>query len=77
MSILWIYREYIYYASYIMIPESGSNYEKTYFLVSLGESLAVALTYHVRLHVKRLYAFTATIVVVLLASLLSSFSVLG
>jgi hypothetical protein len=57
-----------------MIPSFGKDFSKTYILVSISETVAVFLSYPIRIHIKRVNAIAATVLTVLLVSLISSFT---
>jgi hypothetical protein len=74
---VWVYREYIYYGAYLIIPELGVDYSKSYILLSIGEISAVLASYPIRLNIKRTNTFFFTAIIVALFSIFASFTVLG
>lgn len=77
LVILWIYREYIYYGSYMLVPELGKEKEvsKNLILLSVSEMVAVLMSYPIKLRVKRVNAFFGFTVLIGVCCLLSSFTV--
>lgn len=76
LAILWIYREYIYYSSYIMIPEMGNEITKNLILISVCEIVAVLISYPIKLKIKRRNAYFLFVCMIAISSLLSSFTTL-
>lgn len=74
---VWVYREYIYYGAYLIIPELGGDYSKSYILLSISEITAVLLSYPIKLNIKRTNTFFFTAIVVAFFSILSSFTVIS
>jgi hypothetical protein len=75
LLVVWVYREYIYYGVYLILPSLGSEYSKNYILLSISEISAVLLSYPIKLKVKRTNTFFFAALVVALFSILSSFTV--
>ncbi len=73
----WIYREYIYYGSYMLIPELGKEKEvsKNLILLSVSEMVAVLMSYPIKLRVKRVNAFFGFTALIGICCLLSSFTI--
>ena len=76
LLVLWIYREYIYYGSYIIIPELGNEVSKNLILLSVSETVAVLMSYPIRLKIKRVNAFFGFATLITICSLISSFTTL-
>lgn len=76
LAILWIYREYIYYSSYIMLPELGKEITKNLILMSASEIVAVLISYPIKLKIKRRNAYFLFVSMIAISSLLSSFTTL-
>lgn len=77
LAVLWVYREYIYYGSYTILPELGGDIAKNLILLSISETVAVLMSYPIRLRVKRVNAFFGLALLICVCSLLSSFSTLS
>lgn len=73
---VWVYREYIYYGSYLIIPHLGDDYSKNYILLSISEIIAALLSYPIKLKIKRTNTFFFTAILVAFFCLLSSFTVI-
>lgn len=58
----------------MMIPEISTDYGQIYMLVSISETVAVLLSYPIRLYIKRINAAAFTVLTVLVLSLPSSFT---
>lgn len=77
LAALWIYREYIYYSSYVMLPELGNEITKNLILMSVSEVVAVLISYPIKLKIKRVNAFFFFTVLIVISSVLCSFTRLG
>lgn len=75
LLVVWVYREYIYFGAYLIIPTLGTDYSKSYILLSISEIAAVLLSYPIKLKVKRTNTFFFTAIIIAFFSLLSSFTV--
>lgn len=59
----------------MMIPEISKDYSQIYMLVSISETIAVLLSYPIRIYIKRVNAAAFTVLTVLVLSLPSSFTI--
>lgn len=77
LAILWIYREYIYYSSLIILPEMGEEVTKNLILMSVSEVVAVLISYPIKLKIKRVNGYFFFTCLIVICSLLCSFTRLG
>ena len=77
LAMLWIYREYIYYSSFIILPELGEEVTKNLILMSVSEVVAVLISYPIKLKIKRINGYFFFTFLIAIASLLCSFTRLG
>jgi hypothetical protein len=66
-------REYIYYASYLIIPELSYDYTKNFILISISETVAVLMSYPIRLKIRRVNAIFGLTIIILICSFICSF----
>lgn len=69
---LWIFREYIYYGSWIIIPEMGSDYSKNFILISISETVAVLMSYPIRMKIRRVNTFFTLVFMIGVAAVVGS-----
>jgi hypothetical protein len=76
LLVLWIYREYVYYGTYMIVPELGNETSKNLILLSVSEMVAVLMAYPIKLRVKRVNAFFGFTLVITICCIISSFTTL-
>ena len=64
----------MYYASNMMIPEFGNEQSRIYALMGVSEAVAVLISYPIRMNVKRVNSIAGTLLIVIVMSLVSSFT---
>lgn len=77
LLVLWIYREYVYFGSFTLIPEVSEDYSKTFRMISISETVAVLISYPIRLKIRRVSTFITLIPIIAAASGLCSFTTVG
>ena len=77
LAALWIYREYIYYSSFIILPEMGEEITKNLILMSVSEVVGVLISYPIKLKIKRVNGYFFFTCFIAICSLLCSFTRLG
>ena len=77
MLAVWVLREYVYFGSLLLLVGLGEDYSKNFILVSISETVAVLMSYPLRLKIRRVNAFLGLTIAVGLASAVASFAVVG
>lgn len=75
--VLWVFREYIYFGSFALIPQVSTDYGKNFILISISETVAVLVAYPIRLKIRRVSTFFTLILIIAAASLACSFTTVG
>ena len=74
---VWVLREYVYFGSLLLLAGLGADYSKNFILVSISETVAVLMSYPLRLKIRRVNAFLGLTIAVGLASAVASFAVVS
>jgi hypothetical protein len=72
--VLWIFREYVYFGSFTLVPEVSSDYSKNFILISISETVAVMMSYPIRLKIRRVSTFFTLALIIGVAACLCSFT---
>ena len=72
LIILWIYREYVYFGSLTLLPEVSNEFGKNFILVSISETVAVLMSYPIRMKIRRVNTFFTLTFIVTVAAIVCS-----
>lgn len=77
LAVLWVFKEYIYFGSYLLVPELSQEHTKNYILISISETVAVLMSYPIRLKIRRVNSMFCLALLILISSFLCAFGVVG
>lgn len=73
LTMLWFYREFIYYGSFMILPYLGEEESKNLILLSVSEIVAALMSIPIILKVKRINSFFGFSALICLSCLMVSF----
>ena len=73
----FLFREYIFYGSFVIFPHLSNETTKNLILISISESVAVLMSYPIRLKIRRINAIFGLTLIICASCLASSVGVLN